>query len=307
VESVLSLPGVNTGRVRETLTNLALAFTHPREAEIGPLPDFITKELSGQRVGLVDFNDDEAERLCSVLESFGARPLLFTASEPPLSDAIRSCNAILVHVRPGSTAAGWLDPGSPEPEPAVVLVGGRDSILAVDPFIQARVSEFLIDGWQPEEALMRLKYAISRTHPGRMRTSSPPCGPNRLDATRTRVLIADDDEIVVSRLRNALEAHGMQCWTAATGCEALALISTHHPQAAIFDVNMPGKSGFDVLAEIRAAGLTMPVLLLTASGGDSNVIKGFNLGADDYVVKPFSPAEVAVRLKRLLRTAVLDG
>lgn len=295
-ETELSLPSPNPDRMRELLSDLALAFTHPREAAIGPMPDFITKELAGQRVGLVDFAAEEAERLCTVLDSFGARPLLFAQFDRPLSEAVRICNVVLVHVRAAASAASWLTVRSEEHEAPIVLVGARDAILGLHPSIQGRASEFLIDGWQPEEALMRLKYAISRAQRGH----APAIARAAAAPANLRVLIADDDEIVVSRLQVALEAQGMQCWTAYTGLEAQDLISTFDFQAAVIDVNMPGQNGFDLLAAIRKTGSPMRVLLLTACGGESNVVKGFNLGADDYVVKPCSPAEVAVRLKRLL-------
>jgi two-component system cell cycle response regulator DivK len=294
-ETELSLPSPKPERIRELLSDLALAFTHPREAAIGPLPEFITKELAGQRIGLVDFAAEEAERLCTILDSFGARPLLFAQFDRPLSEAVRICHVVLVHARAAVSPEAWLPAGSGGPEAPIVLVGERDSILALDPFIQGRASEFLIDGWQPEEALMRLKYALSRANRGQARAAPSAVA----EPSSPRVLIADDDEIVVSQLQAALEAQGMQCWTAYTGLEAQDLISIFDFQAAVIDVNMPGKNGFDLLAGIRVAGSPMRVLLLTACGGESNVVKGFNLGADDYVVKPCSPAEVAVRLKRL--------
>ena len=302
-ENELLLPNPDPDRIREMLSNLALAFTHPREASIGPLPEFITKELAGQRVGLVDFEADEAERLCTVLGSFGARPLLFAQSDRPLSEAVRICNVVLVHVRAAASAATWLFARSAELGAPIVLVGARDAILALEPSIQGRASEFLIDGWEPEEALMRLKYALSRAE--RRKTPAPAPAPAQGPGPgKWRVLIADDDAVVVSRLQEALEAQGMQCSSAATGLEAQNLISSCEPHAAIIDVNMPGMNGFDVLTAIRDAGLPIRVLLLTACGGESNIVKGFQLGADDYVVKPFSPGEVAVRLKRLLTSAI---
>ena len=72
------------------------------------------------------------------------------------------------------------------------------------------------------------------------------------------------------------------------------------PQVAVLDVNMPGMDGFEVLAAIRAEGIPSRVVLLTARQQETDVIRGFTLGADDYVVKPFSPMELVARLKRLL-------
>ena len=72
-------------------------------------------------------------------------------------------------------------------------------------------------------------------------------------------------------------------------------------QAAILDVNMPGMDGYEVLAALRAENLPVRVMLLTARQRESDIIRGFTLGADDYVVKPFSPMELVARLKRLIQ------
>jgi len=92
----------------------------------------------------------------------------------------------------------------------------------------------------------------------------------------------------------------MECHTAADGLEAIAAARRLKPQVAVLDVNMPGMDGFEVLAAIRAEGIPSRVVLLTARQQETDVIRGFTLGADDYVVKPFSPMELVARLKRLL-------
>jgi DNA-binding response OmpR family regulator len=68
----------------------------------------------------------------------------------------------------------------------------------------------------------------------------------------------------------------------------------------VLDVNMPGMDGFEVLAAIRQAGLSLKIIMLTARQHERDVLRGFELGADDYVVKPFNPLELAARLKRFL-------
>jgi two-component system alkaline phosphatase synthesis response regulator PhoP len=93
----------------------------------------------------------------------------------------------------------------------------------------------------------------------------------------------------------------MDCHPAANGREALDRIRELRPQAAVLDLNMPGMDGYHVLSAIRAESLPVKVVLLTARQQENDVIRGFTLGADDYVVKPFSPLELAARLKRLLR------
>jgi len=115
------------------------------------------------------------------------------------------------------------------------------------------------------------------------------------------VLIADDDPIVRSLLRGTLENYGMSCRMASSGPEALELIRQKLPDAAVLDINMPGMDGYLVLANIREQGLPLPVLLLTARCHENDISRGFTLGADDYLIKPFNNVELIARLKRLMR------
>lgn len=118
---------------------------------------------------------------------------------------------------------------------------------------------------------------------------------------RRDVVLADDDPTVVAIVRATLENEGWRCHVAENGVEALALAGRVRPAAVIVDVNMPGRDGFEVLAELRGRRATrdVPVLLLTARHQEIDVLRGFDLGAADYVVKPFNPLELAARLKRL--------
>src|SRR5207237_535818 len=101
-------------------------------------------------------------------------------------------------------------------------------------------------------------------------------------------------------VRSALQSLGMDVRPASSGSEALRLIREVSPHAAVLDVNMPGMDGFEVLAAIRKEGLPVRVVMLTARQHEKDVLRGFELGADDYVVKPFNPLELVARLKRLL-------
>jgi DNA-binding response OmpR family regulator len=112
--------------------------------------------------------------------------------------------------------------------------------------------------------------------------------------------VADDDPTTLVLVRAAIENFGMQCLTAADGNAAIASLRESKPDAAVLDVNMPGMDGYQVLSAIRSEALPVRVLLLTARQQENDVIRAFALGADDYVVKPFSPMELVARLKRLL-------
>jgi two-component system OmpR family response regulator len=156
-------------------------------------------------------------------------------------------------------------------------------------------AEFLMDSWQPGEALVRLSLALTH-RAARKARPAPPIAPG----ARIRVLVADDDSAVLALVRTTLENFGMECHLAADGAKALDAARRLRPQAAILDVNMPGMDGYEVLAAMRADNLPVRVMLLTARQQESDIIRGFTLGADDYVVKPFSPMELVARLQRLI-------
>jgi CheY-like chemotaxis protein len=265
-------------------------------------------------VALIGFAEPEAERMCSALERVSAKPRLFAVSDPTDYAPIRECNLAVVHVRPETLSAPWLAPEFLAPPLLpLVLIGARRHLLSLDPLVQSRAREFLIDDWQPEEALMRLSFALSRStasippppaFAAIPAAQEPSCAGARpgdtAAASRASIVIADDDVTVRTLVRCALENEGMECQLASNGSEALQLIRNHHPHAAVLDINMPGMDGFEVLAAIRAEALPVRVILLSARQHQNDIVRGFTLGADDYIVKPFKPMELTARLKRLL-------
>jgi CheY-like chemotaxis protein/HPt (histidine-containing phosphotransfer) domain-containing protein len=303
LETLLSEPDWNKNQARDAITELASAFTDPEESAETPLPETLMEDLNRKRVALVGFADEQADRVCLAFERVRALPRMFDISEPVDSEPIRACSVVMVHVRPETALSAWLSPYCPAPEPALMLVGGREHLLAVDAAVQARACEFLIDGWQPEEVVMRLGFALARAEASKAAPSAvtPAAPPARRSVTgRPEILLADDDGHVLAVVRTSLESYGMECRTASNGHEALRLARERIPHAAVLDVNMPGMDGFGVLAAIRAEDLPIRVVLLTARQLEADILRGFNLGADDYVVKPFNPMELVARLKRLL-------
>ena len=115
-----------------------------------------------------------------------------------------------------------------------------------------------------------------------------------------RILIVDDDPEVRRLLAWRLEADGYSVTDAADARSALAEFQRNPPDLAILDLSLPDGSGLDVLTAIRA-GSTMPVIILSARSHEEDRVRGLELGADDYVVKPFSPREVSLRARRLLQ------
>jgi two-component system copper resistance phosphate regulon response regulator CusR len=116
-----------------------------------------------------------------------------------------------------------------------------------------------------------------------------------------RVLIVEDEQKTVSYLKRGLAEHGFIVDVAASGTEGSHLASTGSYDVIVLDVMLPGQDGWTVIAEIRRRGVTTPVLFLTARDAVHDRVKGLELGADDYLVKPFAFSELLARLRTLLR------
>ncbi|MDT7799250.1 MAG: hypothetical protein QOI78_2683 [Actinomycetota bacterium] len=117
-----------------------------------------------------------------------------------------------------------------------------------------------------------------------------------------RVLVVDDDETVRDVVRRYLEVAGFTVDMAGDGAEGLAKFSAHEPDLVVLDVMMPGINGLEVCKRLRQVS-QVPIVMLTALGEEENRIAGLQLGADDYVTKPFSPKELALRVASVLRRA----
>lgn len=117
-----------------------------------------------------------------------------------------------------------------------------------------------------------------------------------------RILFVDDHPAMLSLLRQVAEAEGYACVLANNGAEALRLFREEPVDVIVLDVMMPGMDGLEVCRTIRAQS-DVPILMLTARTEERDCIEGFNTGADDYVLKPFSPRELMVRIRALLRRA----
>jgi two-component system cell cycle response regulator DivK len=294
MEGTLWEKPVDQNRLRDAFAALAMAFSTPREARDTPVPERLRRMLCGVRVAIVDLPASEEQRLSVALERAEAVPVVLPSGEHPESPVALSCDAAAVHVSDDAATSPWLKTAVTERVP-VVLLGRRDHLLNLELPVYARTHEVLMDGWQPEEAWVRLSLALERH--GSTGSAPPPAS---LPLTHTRVVVADDDPTVVAVLRGTLLNFGMECETVANGPRALESVRRFRPAAAVLDVNMPGMDGFEVLSTIRAERLPVRVLLLTARQQEEDVLRGFALGADDYVVKPFSPLELVARLKRLL-------
>ena len=127
-------------------------------------------------------------------------------------------------------------------------------------------------------------------------------GPTAASTAAPKLLIVDDDSAVVALLCNVLKKSGFDCHTARDGVSGFDMARAILPDLMIVDVNMPGRNGFEVIKMLRQNPETssIRIMLLTGCEQEADILRGFGLGANDYVTKPFNPMEISARVKSLL-------
>ena len=121
-----------------------------------------------------------------------------------------------------------------------------------------------------------------------------------------KILTVDDDAELRGLIAFALRQAGYLVLEAPDGPSGLAYLAEEKPDLVLLDVNMPRMSGFDVLERIRATGSGVPVMMLTVRSAEEDHVRGLDLGADDYLTKPFSPRTLLARVRALLRRAGVE-
>jgi DNA-binding response OmpR family regulator len=118
---------------------------------------------------------------------------------------------------------------------------------------------------------------------------------------KTKILIVEDDPHILLGLEEVLKSDGFEVAVCNRGDQSLDAVTRHRPGLIVLDVMLPGKSGYDICKELRAKKITTPILMLTAKGQEIDKVVGLDLGADDYVTKPFGVRELLARIHALLR------
>jgi DNA-binding response OmpR family regulator len=121
-----------------------------------------------------------------------------------------------------------------------------------------------------------------------------------------KILVVDDDLELLRLIAFALRQAGYMVLEAQDGPQALAVFERERPDLVVLDVNLPRLNGFEVLKKIRAVSTGLPVMMLTVRTGEEDQVRGLDLGADDYLGKPFSPRTLLARVRALLRRAGVD-
>jgi phosphate regulon transcriptional regulator PhoB len=120
---------------------------------------------------------------------------------------------------------------------------------------------------------------------------------------KAKVLVVDDEKDIIELVSYNLEKEGFKVVSATAGEKALELVSSEAPKIIILDLMLPGIDGLDVCRELKRSDQTssIPIIMLTAKGEESDIVIGLELGADDYITKPFSPRVLVARVKAVLR------
>ncbi len=118
-----------------------------------------------------------------------------------------------------------------------------------------------------------------------------------------KILVVEDEPSLIFTLRDTLETEGYDVIVSEEGTQAVGIVKEHKPDLMILDVMLPGKSGYDILEEVRKEKFMFPVIMLTAKDQEPDKVKGLSLGADDYLTKPFGVKELLARIEARLRRA----
>src|SRR5437867_1158390 len=125
--------------------------------------------------------------------------------------------------------------------------------------------------------------------------------PSVVYGMKTKILIVEDDPHILLGLEEVLKSDGFEVAACNRGDQAIDAVSKHRPALIVLDVMLPGLSGYDICKQLRAKKVATPILMLTAKGQEIDKVVGLDLGADDYVTKPFGVRELLARIHALLR------
>jgi len=248
--------------------------------------------LSGKRAALIGFDTAAANELTHAITRAQAFARSFPIDIDPAAEILRPFEVLLINVELAASSE-WLNA---DRLPAVldrsIALGSPSVLLELLMRSHFPYHQFCIWPIAHDELLFRCFVAL-RSGSRALSQSS---------AANSTVVLADDDPSITSLVRLTLQRNGFSCEVAANGGEALELLTKWKPCATVLDIEMPKMDGFEVLSRIKNNPdlAQTRVILLTGNEQEMDILRGFSLGADDYVTKPFNPMELLMRLKRVV-------
>jgi len=248
--------------------------------------------LSGKRAALVGFSESAASELAEIVHEADGFTRTLSKRVSPSGDSLKPFELILVNVEEMADSH-WTDADElAAVTDRAIALGSAPALLKLLSGPRVEYREFCAWPTAAEEVLLRCVLALRPTAGGG--TRGVPVG--------SSIVLADDDPSITALVRLTLQRNGMTCEVASNGADALELIQRLKPCAAVLDVTMPGIDGFEVLSRMKSAPelAQTRVVLLTGCEQETDILRGFRLGADDYVIKPFNPMELMMRVKRVI-------
>jgi CheY-like chemotaxis protein len=258
------------------------------------IPAVVVEGLADRRVALVGFTPAEADRMAGALARARARaePVVWREGQ---SGSLRGYDLVIFAANGDGERALGLSPAAlTDCQVAMLLVGGSEMFLRAAPALADH--SILLAPWTPEALILRSFLALQ---------GAPTDQDGRHPARGSReIVLADDDPTILVLLEATLRNYGCRCHLARDGVEAIEITRRVRPAALILDINMPGRDGYEVLSTLRSDRRTrgVPVVLLTARHQETDIIRAFDLGASEYIVKPFNPLELVARVRRLVES-----
>lgn len=183
----------------------------------------------------------------------------------------------------------------------IIVLSGEDSRQVREECLRMGAADFVTKPFNPDEMTGRIALMIKGETPA-VETAEASPAPAQAEGNLP-VLIAEDDVLLTNVIKHRLNREGYRVETVADGAAALAALASHRFGLLILDVKMPIKDGFEVLTTLRESldKQKMPVIMLTAMGSEKDIVRGYTLGANDYMLKPFSPVELMAKVKSLYK------
>jgi CheY-like chemotaxis protein len=263
------------------------------------MDEIIRQSLAGKRFGLMGFDAAEGESIIAALGTvrgighvIGSEPLI------PGLNSFSPFDACFINASaPGSgERPAPIEMIARSRKPAVIIGSFEDLVTGFAAVFDLN-REFILRPCNAAELLLRTHRVLRfvETAEEAIQTSAP-------NGSR-RVVLADDDATTIVMLSTILKHFHFECDIAHNGEQALEIARKKRPALVLLDVSMPHMDGFEALIALRGdmATRNTPVILVSAHRDEAEVVKGFSLGADDYVTKPFNSGELIARISRVLR------
>lgn len=263
------------------------------------MDQIIRQALAGKRFALMGFEAEEAASIIAILAT--VRGLAHVLGEAPAIPGLNSLSPFDACIVNASVAGGAAQPTPIEvierSKKAAIIVGSLEEMMLQFGAIASLNRDFMLRPCGPEELLFRTYRVLKFVQATEGVIQSVARNGVR------RVVLADDDATTIVMISTILKHFKFECDVAHDGAEAVEVALARKPALVLLDVSMPKMDGFEALTALRCNDATRntPVILVSAHRDEAEVVKGFTLGADDYISKPFNSGELMARINRVLR------